>query len=660
MSNSQIKLKKGISVPITGVFKGFSILIIVIVAVSLFNLILTARDMENIITEKEVFIRAVSKVNKNLFMINLELEQTEEDLKGNKKFIIKIGKYLNGIKNGLGEIMALNMDIEMKDEVNRLRILIDNYEDKIMNLFRATNEENIKEISKYLLNESVKIVQLGENIFINYLNTVSLVDRNFLTRIIILKWIIAGLFLIGLFLVWLTFEISKSVQELTIGAKEVVEKNAGFKLDIKTEKLLGKLGQSFNLLVEDLIKKDKEYKEYKRECRDKVKYISKVISSVNQGDLANKVTLMGKEEWGLLIKEVNILINQLKEVKGSEVKFLKDWEHNMSSLETNIEDVIDIIHQASMGDLSSSRKIEANNQMKELNKAIGILIDSFRDVVKQLQEASNQIASSSSEILVASDKQETGIGDQSLAINDITVTLNEVSATASQEFQMAGYVAKVAEEVMYTANDGKKAVNETVAGIKSIANWVDRIAKQILGLSEMSQEIGKIVKTIDDISRQTNLLSLNAAIEAASAGEYGKGFAVVAKEIRELAAQISEATQSIQNIISKIQNSANSAVMATEGGLKDVAVGIELVDSMKVAFERIVERFEEVVDSAHQISASSEEQSNRSDYVAAAMVKINQNMHQSVAGAKQFQKSAINLNELAGRLKEFVNGFRLD
>ncbi len=235
-------------------------------------------------------------------------------------------------------------------------------------------------------------------------------------------------------------------------------------------------------------------------------------------------------------------------------------------------------------------------------------------------------------------------------IHDTSATVDEVSVAAKETAQMVEHVFRSAQKAMETAEKGKDLVQQSIDGISRIAAQVNTIAHHILTLSGKSQEIGNIVRAIGDISKQTNLLALNAAIEAAGAGEHGKGFAVVAKEIRQLAVKSSGSARDIEKLIFEMQDATNTAVMSTEEGSKSVQAGVSIINSLNDSFIGVLAKFQEVLESAHQISTASREQTVGARQVATSIATIDRMMQRNLSEMRQ-------IKEHLGEYRELIQDF---
>ncbi|MBI4523301.1 MAG: MCP four helix bundle domain-containing protein [Deltaproteobacteria bacterium] len=291
-----------------------------------------------------------------------------------------------------------------------------------------------------------------------------------------------------------------------------------------------------------------------------------------------------------------------------------------------------------------------------LAMASGLTIGFYltRSITRQLREAVAQITSSSAEILAMTNQVASGAAETATAVTETSTTVEEVKQTAQVSSQKAKYVSESAQKSAQVSQTGKKSVDATIEGMSRIREQMESIAESIVRLSEQGQAIGEIIATVNDLAEQSNLLAVNAAIEAAKAGEQGKGFAVVAQEVKSLAEQSKQATAQVRTILGDIQKATSAAVMATEQGSKAVEAGVKQSKETAESIRVLADSITEAAQAATQIAASSQQQLVGMDQVALAMENIKQASAQNVAGTKQAETATRNLNELGHRLKRLV------
>ncbi len=280
------------------------------------------------------------------------------------------------------------------------------------------------------------------------------------------------------------------------------------------------------------------------------------------------------------------------------------------------------------------------------------------NVLMEVKETVNILVSSSNQILAATTQVASGTSETATAISETTTTVEEVQQAAKQSAGKAKNVADSAQRVAQVSQNGQKAVEETVTVMNRVRQQMDSIAQTVVRLSEQTQSIGGIIASVTEIADQSNLLAVNAAIEAAKAGEQGRGFAVVAQEIKNLAGQSKQATLQVRNILNDVQKATVAAVMATEQGSKAVEAGEQQSAKAGEAILLLAESIKESVQSATQILASSQQQVVGMDQIGVAMQNINQAGTETAVSMSQSEKSAKNLNDLGQKLKELVDRFK--
>jgi len=316
--------------------------------------------------------------------------------------------------------------------------------------------------------------------------------------------------------------------------------------------------------------------------------------------------------------------------------------------------------QAFSRDISEKKKLEKKliDYRDQLEETVKQRTADLTKIIIEVRETVNVLASASSEILAATTQVASGTAETATAINETSTTVEEVQQASKQSSQKAQNVADSAQKVVQVFQNGKKAVEETTAGISNIKEQMDSIAQTVVRLSEQSQSIGGIIASVTDIADQSNLLAVNAAIEAAKAGEQGKGFAVVAQEIKNLASQSKQATLKVRNILNDVQKATGAAVMATEQGSKAVESGMKQSLIAGEAIRILAESSNEAVQAATQIVASSQQQVVGMDQIGIAMQNISQAGTETAVSMIQAERSARSLYELGQKLKDLIGNFK--
>ena len=304
-------------------------------------------------------------------------------------------------------------------------------------------------------------------------------------------------------------------------------------------------------------------------------------------------------------------------------------------------------------------KVQPHSEQDVLGNAFRVMIDNLRQLTTELSEGINVLSVSANEISTSTSQFATSATETATAVGETTTTVEEVRQTAQLSSQKARAVSESAQKVSQISQTGKKSTEDVIEGMARIRQQMESIAESMVRLSEQSQAIGQIVATVEDLAAQSNLLAVNAAIEAAKAGEHGKGFAVVAQEVKSLAEQSKQATGQVRTILNDIQKATSAAVMATEQGSKAVEAGVKQSAEAGLSIQSLAGSVAEAAQAAAQIAASSQQQLVGVDQVASAMGSVKQASIQNVDSARQLEGAARNLKQLGDNLKKVVERYKV-
>ena len=331
-----------------------------------------------------------------------------------------------------------------------------------------------------------------------------------------------------------------------------------------------------------------------------------------------------------------------------------------SNIATPMIKMSKVASQIAQGDLTVELpKEKYSDEIGTLLEATGDMVDHLREQTKEIINVVNVLASSVSEITVSLTQVTTGAAETSSAVSETTATVEEVKQTVYVSSEKTKNVSNSAKQSLEISKLGSRATEETLVGMNVINSQMQAIAESIIALSEQSQNIGELIESVDNISEQSNILAVNASIEAAKAGEHGKGFSIVAQEIRNLSEQSKQGTKQVRNILKDIQKAANTAVMTTEKGIKLVDIGMKQASEAGDAIRKLTENINISAQSAIQIEASSQQQLVGMDQVAMAMEGINEASIQNVESMKQLEEATRNLQEMGYRLKNITEKYKV-
>jgi methyl-accepting chemotaxis protein len=310
------------------------------------------------------------------------------------------------------------------------------------------------------------------------------------------------------------------------------------------------------------------------------------------------------------------------------------------------------------GDLSINVKVDPRDNGSILF-AMGSMVGSLRELVSQTVTISGNIASAATELHATAEQIATGSEEVASQTSTVATASEEMAATSSDIALNCTRAAENSRNSSESASTGAGIVQETIDGMAKIADRVKRTANTIDALGASSEQIGEIVGTIEDIADQTNLLALNAAIEAARAGEQGRGFAVVADEVRALAERTSKATKEIGGMIKSIQNETRDAVKSMEEGVREVEKGAVSSQRSGESLKDILDQINEVNSQINQIATAAEQQTATTSEITVNIQQVTEIVHQAARGAEETSSAAAQLAQQANDLQNLVSRFRL-
>jgi len=320
---------------------------------------------------------------------------------------------------------------------------------------------------------------------------------------------------------------------------------------------------------------------------------------------------------------------------------------------------VDVAHRIAQGDLTVEVQVRSKDETGQLMTAMKIMVENLRQLISRTADISASIASASNQLQSTSEQIATGAEEVASQTNTVATASEEMSATSGDIARNCTMAADAARQTTDSATAGAGVVNETIGGMNIIAERVRQTSKTVEALGARSEQIGDIVGTIEDIADQTNLLALNAAIEAARAGEQGRGFAVVADEVRALAERTTKATREIGEMIKAIQGETREAVHAMEEGVSEVEKGAVTSQKSGKALDEILNRINEVGMQINQIATAAEEQTAATGEVTTNIQQITEVVQQTASGAEETAAAAAQLANQAQELQTLVSRFRL-
>jgi methyl-accepting chemotaxis protein len=394
-----------------------------------------------------------------------------------------------------------------------------------------------------------------------------------------------------------------------------------------------------------------------REVKSRLLGLVDVCRDYVSGDRTVRAVVNGDDEFAMLSRNLNALLDSQGNSQGG-VAFNSSNGNDAAALQAQIEKLLQEVSAVGDGDLRVQAEVTPDT--------LGVLADSFNYMIEELAKvvgrvqttavqvtnATRRIIDRSNELTQASETQVAQISQTTEAVEALAIFIQNVARNAQLS-------AEAAQEALRNANSGQRSVRQTIEGMVLIRDNVQETAKKIKRLGERSNEIGEIVRIIEDIADQTNLLALNAAIQSAMAGEHGRGFAVVADEIRLLAERSTESTKRIATLVKSIQGDTYEAVVAMEDSTQEVVKGSQLADEAGRSLNSIYTAVERQAQMIESIARAANEQTTVSEAVAVAMGQISDITRQTNIGTQEAAASVSYLAELTEQLRASVSTFRL-
>jgi methyl-accepting chemotaxis protein len=310
------------------------------------------------------------------------------------------------------------------------------------------------------------------------------------------------------------------------------------------------------------------------------------------------------------------------------------------------------------GDLTKRLDITGNDELTEANRQFNHFVETLDTLIAHAARTAVDVAASAGSIQTYSASMSKGVGDAAVQATSMATASEEMSATSGDIAQNCLMAAESSQHSNKIASEGSSVIQATVDGMTRIAERVKSTASVIESLGSRSDQIGAIVGTIEDIADQTNLLALNAAIEAARAGEQGRGFAVVADEVRALAERTTRATREIGEMIKSIQKETKIAITTMEEGVAEVAKGTEDAARSGEALQEILQQISEVTQQINQIATAAEEQTATTSEISSNIFSITDVFAKTAHTAQETSNEAGKLNKLSDELRNTVKRFK--
>ena len=382
--------------------------------------------------------------------------------------------------------------------------------------------------------------------------------------------------------------------------------------------------------------------------------LNKVVSNVK-----NLVLDVNSLSESAIEGKLSARINEEKH-HGEYQKVVVGFNETLNAISSPFNETIKILRTLATGDMTSRMTSQCKGDYNIIKENINAVAGELSDALRKVNEVIQATASAANQISSSAEEMAAGAQEQSAQANEVASAVEEMTKTIFETSQNTSSAAEASKNAGQFAKEGGRAVDESIEGMKRISEVVTKSANTVQELGRSSDQIGEIIQVIDDIADQTNLLALNAAIEAARAGEQGRGFAVVADEVRKLAERTTKATKEIATMITQIQKDTTQAVLAMQLGKEEVEKGKVLAVRAGGSIKDIILGAQKVTDIITQVAAASEEQSSASEQIGKNIESINQVTQETAGGIQQIAHASEDLSRLTVNLQELISKFKLD
>jgi methyl-accepting chemotaxis protein len=324
-----------------------------------------------------------------------------------------------------------------------------------------------------------------------------------------------------------------------------------------------------------------------------------------------------------------------------------------------LKETLGEVQRIASGDLTASARVTRRDELGVLQQGIQNMGDTLRELISGIRDGVTQIASAAEELSAVTEQTSAGVNGQKSETDQVATAMHEMTATVQEVARNAGDASTAASEADEQARLGDKVVNEAIVQIERLASEMNRSSEAMTSLQKESDKIGSVMDVIKAVAEQTNLLALNAAIEAARAGEAGRGFAVVADEVRGLAQRTQKSTEEIEGLVAGLQTGTQQVASMMNNSRKLTDSSVELARKAGGSLENITHMVSNIQSMNLQIAAAAEQQSAVADEINRSIVNVRDVSEQTAAASEETAASSVELARLGNELQTMVSRFRV-
>ena len=428
--------------------------------------------------------------------------------------------------------------------------------------------------------------------------------------------------------------------------------DTSIRVNLDTNDELGRLGRAFNTMADNINAAGEREHQTAVDLQEKVDSLLSVLNRVTAGDFTATVGFSGDDAIGELAGSLQIMINFIH-------SSIEEKKNAVNSLQSKVDRLLSMVTTVAEGDLTGDIQVEGDDEIAHLAIGIKGMVQSLSELASQIQHSGVQVTSSATELAAGMQQVEHTAARNAETTGDIATTATEISATSKELLYTMDEVAEVAEQASSSARQSHEGLGNMETLMRQVVESSGIVAEELEILSEKADNISDVVTTISRVADQTNLLSLNASIEAEKAGEYGRGFAVVANEIRRLADQSAVATLDIEQMIKEMQEAVQAGVKSMGRFAQQLQQSVAVVQHVSKDQSEIIHRVETLGPRFEAVHQGMHFQAKGAEQINEAMIDLSEATQQTVESLKISSAAIQRLNGAAHGLHNSVSRFKV-